>query len=529
MGGADVGARRAGRRATFDGRCSGRRLLDAARAAADRGEPARRAARPHGPRQCELTQAAGARRARTMQSWLRGHRRLSRAAAGPAGAQRAGAGAAAGARGRRSPTGAVTAEAVAVDRPGRRGREPCRGGARAGRRPRRGRRRARRRSPPTRPHRRAAPGGAATTWPGWTPTAPSPTPPSERSLTVAGDTDGTVVRPRPASTPSAGRSSRPRSSRSCRPTAPPATCAPAPSSRPTRCAAGRQRPRRRDLPILRRDKPHVVVTIDLEDLDDPHHRCRRRPHRVRRRSSPRPRPAGWPATATSPASSSAPKASRWTRPHQRLFPPHLRRAVEVRDRHCVFAGCDAPTHWCDVHHLHPLDRRRRDRRWRTQRSLCERHHTKVHHGFRVDGIPTDDGAPGAPTAPRSLSTPMPADWPELIAPGPRLSACVMGTPPRRTPAAQPRRRRECLPLAASPWLGRYRVARAAHRRRPPARPRPPDPHARRADGQRHLPRRAARAHPDAGLRGHARPRRRRGADPDAGHRRRRATGWPRRR
>ena len=35
----------------------------------------------------------------------------------------------------------------------------------------------------------------------------------------------------------------------------------------------------------------------------------------------------------------------------RVVPPHLRRAVEQRDGHCVFAGCDAPTRWCDVHHL----------------------------------------------------------------------------------------------------------------------------------------------------------------------------------
>jgi hypothetical protein len=36
----------------------------------------------------------------------------------------------------------------------------------------------------------------------------------------------------------------------------------------------------------------------------------------------------------------------------RVVPPHLRRAVEQRDRRrCVFAGCGAPTHWCDVPHL----------------------------------------------------------------------------------------------------------------------------------------------------------------------------------
>jgi hypothetical protein len=35
----------------------------------------------------------------------------------------------------------------------------------------------------------------------------------------------------------------------------------------------------------------------------------------------------------------------------RLVSGHLRRAVELRDGGCVFAGCDAPSHWADVHHL----------------------------------------------------------------------------------------------------------------------------------------------------------------------------------
>jgi hypothetical protein len=71
---------------------------------------------------------------------------------------------------------------------------------------------------------------------------------------------------------------------------------------------------------------------------------------------------------------------------KRVVPPHIRRAVELRDRTCVFAGCSAPTHWCDVHHL--LE-------WinggetsvQNSALLCERHHTKVHHGFRVDRDP----------------------------------------------------------------------------------------------------------------------------------------------
>jgi uncharacterized protein DUF222 len=71
---------------------------------------------------------------------------------------------------------------------------------------------------------------------------------------------------------------------------------------------------------------------------------------------------------------------------QRVVPVHIRRAVEMRDGHCVFAGCTAPTHWCDVHHrlewinggATSLD---------NSALVCERHHTKVHHGFRLERDP----------------------------------------------------------------------------------------------------------------------------------------------
>jgi hypothetical protein len=33
------------------------------------------------------------------------------------------------------------------------------------------------------------------------------------------------------------------------------------------------------------------------------------------------------------------------------IPPHIRRAVTLRDRHCVWPGCDRPPVYCDVHHL----------------------------------------------------------------------------------------------------------------------------------------------------------------------------------
>lgn len=35
---------------------------------------------------------------------------------------------------------------------------------------------------------------------------------------------------------------------------------------------------------------------------------------------------------------------------QRTSTAAIRRAVEFRDEHCVFTGCDAPPEWCDIHH-----------------------------------------------------------------------------------------------------------------------------------------------------------------------------------
>lgn len=65
-----------------------------------------------------------------------------------------------------------------------------------------------------------------------------------------------------------------------------------------------------------------------------------------------------------------------------------RRALEARDKHCVFGGCDKPPIWCDGHHL---------KFWadggpttlNNLALLCRQHHRKVHEeGFslqRVDG------------------------------------------------------------------------------------------------------------------------------------------------
>jgi hypothetical protein len=141
-----------------------------------------------------------------------------------------------------------------------------------------------------------------------------------------------------------------------------------------------------DLPFLRTVKPNVTVTIPAADLRDP---------------------ATGPATATTgfgaPVSAETARAlacdgsitpvviDEHGMPlnmgrTKRVVPPHLRKAVELRDQACVFAGCSAPKYWCDVHHL---------QHWifggetslENSALLCERHHTKVHHGFRVERDP----------------------------------------------------------------------------------------------------------------------------------------------
>jgi hypothetical protein len=71
---------------------------------------------------------------------------------------------------------------------------------------------------------------------------------------------------------------------------------------------------------------------------------------------------------------------------QRIVTPGLRKAVELRDETCVFAGCDAPTWWCEVHHvIHWLFGG--ETNLANSALLCERHHTQVHHGFTVERDP----------------------------------------------------------------------------------------------------------------------------------------------
>ena len=137
------------------------------------------------------------------------------------------------------------------------------------------------------------------------------------------------------------------------------------------------------LPLLRTVKPHVAVRVDLDDLLDP-------------ATGKGAAELGFGAVVSAArarwAACDADLARYVLGPDgvpldlgrsKRLVTPELRQAVELRDGNCVFAGCDAPPWWCEVHHLIA---------WlyggetslENSGLLCERHHTQVHHGFRVE-------------------------------------------------------------------------------------------------------------------------------------------------
>src|SRR3954467_11597930 len=103
-----------------------------------------------------------------------------------------------------------------------------------------------------------------------------------------------------------------------------------------------------NLPTLRTQKPHVVVAVDAEDLADPAtgHGAARMGFGARISAAR----ARWLACDSSISRivmgpDGQPLDVGRT---QRVVPPHIRRAVEQRDGHCVFAGCSGPPPWCDV-------------------------------------------------------------------------------------------------------------------------------------------------------------------------------------
>jgi hypothetical protein len=150
-----------------------------------------------------------------------------------------------------------------------------------------------------------------------------------------------------------------------------------------------------DRPALHGERPHVVVTVDLEAIEG--------------RSGRSELDAAGPITPeTARRIACDARVSRVITdgPNQplelgrstRVIPPALRRAVAVRDRGCRFPGCGRPPGWCDAHHV---------RHWADGGEttlanlvlLCRPHHRAIHRGFAievVDGVATfrrPDGSP----------------------------------------------------------------------------------------------------------------------------------------
>ena len=55
----------------------------------------------------------------------------------------------------------------------------------------------------------------------------------------------------------------------------------------------------------------------------------------------------------------------------------IRRAITLRDQHCVFPGCDRPPSWCDIHHCRPWEDGG-DTKIDNGALLCRHHHTFLH-------------------------------------------------------------------------------------------------------------------------------------------------------
>jgi hypothetical protein len=157
-----------------------------------------------------------------------------------------------------------------------------------------------------------------------------------------------------------------------------------------------------DRPTVTGERPHVIVTIDIETLG----RGVNAPGKARSDG----------ARLADVGPISAQDALMWacdaqvtrvitdaaSRPldvgrTRRITPPWIRKALVVRDKGCAFPHCGRPPSWCDPHHA---------RHWTkggpTALSnlvlLCRRHHRLIHHNrFSVDiadGLPRFHRADG---------------------------------------------------------------------------------------------------------------------------------------
>ena len=158
-----------------------------------------------------------------------------------------------------------------------------------------------------------------------------------------------------------------------------------------------------DRPVVAGERPHVIVTVDIETLG----RSENAPGTARSTG----------ARLSDVGAISAADALMWacdaqvtrvitdaaSRPLDvgrtvRITPPWIRKALLVRDKSCAFPDCGRPPSWCDPHHVV---------HWTnggpTALSnlvlLCRRHHRLIHHKrFSVeivDGVPRFQRADGS--------------------------------------------------------------------------------------------------------------------------------------
>ena len=84
----------------------------------------------------------------------------------------------------------------------------------------------------------------------------------------------------------------------------------------------------------------------------------------------------------------------------RTIPPALRRALDLRDKGCVWTGCGAPASWCDAHHIIHWANGGETSLENCQ-LLCRRHHTRIHS---IEATGRAQGSGGRPDTPRSPET-----------------------------------------------------------------------------------------------------------------------------
>lgn len=137
---------------------------------------------------------------------------------------------------------------------------------------------------------------------------------------------------------------------------------------------------RSDRPAVAGERPHIVVTVDLEALEG----------RTGRRcefEDAGPITGETARRLACDASVSRVITSGRSEPldvgrRTPVVSPAMRRAVVLRDGGCRFPGCDRPHAWCDAHHVrHWLDGG--ETALPNLVLLCRPHHRLVHAGFRV--------------------------------------------------------------------------------------------------------------------------------------------------